>query len=166
MADLAYAEYEKLVLQAVCGNHDAADFCITTYSIMHCWDDLIDKDKPVDPEAINLAFWQVLVVLPRNRFYQRHFDCLNPLFMTMIQNWHAANAMEKNGTDADLEIAFIIRSGCVDLLIQAATLVGGYSHAREVTPLIHRIAHSDGLAGFKANLAKQFADAAELAQAV
>jgi hypothetical protein len=132
------------------------------YSIAHCWDDLIDKDKPIDPEAINLAFWQALVDLPRNRFYQRHFDLLNPLFMTVIQNWHAANVMEKNGTAPDLEIAFIIRSGCVDLLIQAATLVGGYSHAREVTPVLHRIAHSDGLKGFKAKLKKQFADAQQI----
>jgi hypothetical protein len=154
--------WDELISWAVCGDADAAAFCMMVCSIAQLWDDLIDKDKPIDPEHINRGFWIALVELPRNRFYQRHFEDLNPLWMVTIQNWHAANYMEAGGTEAELEIAFIIRSACADIVIQAALLVGGYEWARKVTPTIHRISHAEGLDGYKANLAKQFADAAFL----
>jgi hypothetical protein len=131
-------------------------------AIVQCWDDLIDKDKSVSPETINRTFWTALVELPRNPFYRRHFDVLNPLWITGIQNWHAANTFEAGGSEPELEIAFIIRSCCADFLLQAATCVGGYEWARIVTPAIHRVCHSEGLQGYKQNLIKQFREADKL----
>jgi hypothetical protein len=159
---LTCANYEALVWWAVRGDADAAAFCLAVCSIVQCWDDLIDRDKPVSPEQINRAFWTALVEMPRNSFYRRFFDLLNPLWITGIQNWHAANFMEAGGTEPELEIAFIIRSCCADILIGAATCVGGYEWARTVTPSVHRVCHGEGLKGYKANLAKQYADAAQL----
>jgi hypothetical protein len=158
-------EQQQLLYQVVRGHPDAAEFCITLVEVLHLWDDLIDKDKPVSPEAINKAFWQALVELPRNRFYQEHFHDLIPCLMTAIQNWHAANGMEETGSELDKEIAFILRSSYADIVIQAAHLTGGYDWARQITPLVRREFHKETYAGYRVNLAKQTADATELAQA-
>lgn len=156
------ANYEQLVAWVTRGDVEAARFCLDVCTIVQCWDDLIDRDKPVPPETINRTFWTALVELPRNPFYRRHFDVLNPLWITGIQNWHAANTFETGGSEAELEIAFIIRSCCADFLLQVATLVGGYEWARLVTPPIHRLSHGEGLRGYKENLIKQYADAKRL----
>lgn len=159
-----HADYDALVCWAVRGDGEAAAFCKAVCAIVQCWDDLIDRDKPVSPETINRTLWTALVEMPRNPFYRRHFDLLNPLWVTGIQNWHAANSMEDSGTEPELEIAFIIRSCCADILVAAATCVGGYEWARVVTPAIHRICHSEGLRGYKENLIKQHVDSAKLQQ--
>jgi hypothetical protein len=156
-------EQRQLLYQAVRGHPEAAEFCITLVEILHTWDDLIDRDKPVSPEAINQAFWLALVELPLNPFYQVHFHDLIPCLMTAILNWHAANDMEATESEADKEIAFILRSSYADVVEQAARLVGGYDWARQVTPLIRREFHKEGYAGYRVNLTKQFALAAQAA---
>jgi hypothetical protein len=155
-------EQQRLLYEAVRGHADAIEFCITLVEVLHIWDDLIDKDKPVSPEKINQAFWKALVELPRNPFYAAHAHDLIPCLMTAIQNWHAANLMEATESEADKGIAFILRSSYADIVIQAAYLIGGCAWARVVTPKIRREFHREGYAGYRANLAKQFNDAAQL----
>jgi hypothetical protein len=156
-------EQQLLLHQAVHGHPDAAAFLITLIEILHAWDDLIDRDKPVSPEMINWAFWRALVELPRNCFYQEHFHDLNPILGMAIQNWHAANLMESTESEADKEISFILRSAYADIVIQAAYLVGGYEWSRQVSVPVRREFHKEGYAGYRNNLAKQFNDAAQAA---
>jgi hypothetical protein len=158
------SEQQQLLYQVVRGHSEAAEFCIMLIEVLHLWDDLIDRDKPILPEAINKAFWQALVELPRNSFYQEHFHDLIPCLMTAILNWHAANAMEATPSEPDKEIAFILRSSYADIVIQAAHLCGGYDWAIQITPLIRREFHKEGYAGYRINLAKQATDAANLTQ--
>jgi hypothetical protein len=156
-------EHKQLLFQIVRGHADAAEFCIVICEILHTWDDLIDKDKPVSPETINKTFWIALVDLPRNPFYQQHAHDLIPCLMLAIQNWHAANEMELNQSETDKEIAFILRSSYADVVIQAAFLVGGYEWARQITPKVRREFHKETYAGYRGNLEKQFSDAAQVA---
>ena len=144
-----------MLLTAVKGNRDAADFLATIVAVLHFWDDLIDKDQQLTDKDINDAFWKALIVLPRNNFYREHFHLLNPLLMAAIHNWSAATKLEREGDSGDKHIAFILRSSYVDLITQSALLVGGPEWAEEVTPTIRRFTHSEGYEGYLKNLAEE-----------
>ena len=94
----------------------------------------------------------MLVDLPRNQFYSDNFYLLNPILMVAIQNWHAANKLERNGGDDDKRIAFILRSSYVDLITQSALITGGAAWADTITPEIRRFAHQEGYPGYLESL--------------
>ena len=137
------------------GDIAAVDFLEAIVSVLHFWDDLIDRDKAVAESEINAAFYTMLVSLPRNPFYMRHFDHLNPILVNAITNWHLANSMEHEGDDAALRCAFILRSSYVDLITQSALAVGGMDWARYVGAEIRRYAHKEGWDGYLVNLAAE-----------
>lgn len=126
------------------GNVAAAQFLRTMFDIAHVWDDLIDRDVGVTPERIDAAFFNALVLLPRNEFYRQHFDLLNPLVISGIHNWYVANQLERTGDESDLRIAFVSRSGYIDLITQVAFLVGGGAWVAEIGPTIRRRVHEEG----------------------
>lgn len=151
------------------GNREAADFILLIGDIAHFWDDLIDKDKPIDDAAINYFMWQILIELPRNRFYAANFAELNPILAISIHNWMAANSMEdhSDGPDErDLEISFIIRSSYCDLITQTAIICGGFEWGLQMAPQIRRACHKESFEGYRQNLLKQRVDADKLRKAV
>lgn len=137
------------MLESVClGNTEAARFIDLITTILHFWDDLIDKDKlPLDAE-INRIMWSALVDLPRNPFYASNFVSLNAILMSAIVNWEIATQMERIPEEGDLSIAFIIRSSYVDLLTETAILIGGREHAVRTMLPIRRYIHDEGFWGF------------------
>lgn len=145
-------ERNELFVTVTNGDKSAADFLSCIVDVLHVWDDLIDRDKPFDPEAVNWAFTTALVTLPRNAFYQRHFEWLNPLLLSAINNWRVANILEAGDDEADKRIAFISRSSYIDLITQVAFIVGGSDWVRKVGPQIRRFAHSEGWEGYLNNL--------------
>lgn len=150
------------VLYATKGNTEAARFLELITSVLHFWDDLVDKDKPIPDDYIHLSMWQALVELPRNRFYQLNFSELNPILCTAIQNWLTANKIEATGTREDRHISFIIRSSYCDLVIHTATLCGGFEHGRDVAERVRTFWHDERFEGYLLNLAKQSDDASEI----
>ncbi|MBX3659197.1 MAG: hypothetical protein KF740_12245 [Ramlibacter sp.] len=144
------------------GHRDAIAFCFVLCGVLHLWDDLDDRDKPIAREDINQAMYAALVVLPRNAFYQANFAELNALVDSAIMNWHAANAFEREGSDEDKRISFIIRSAYCNVILTAARIVGGYEWARSVAPALRRFWHKEGFDGYLANLSKQLSDEKEL----
>lgn len=134
------------------GDPDATRFLTMVTDIAHVWDDLIDLDVPVDPQAVHNAFFDALVVLPRNPFYARHFEMLNPILIAAINNWRVANTLEAGDDEADHRIAFISRSSYIDLITQVAFLIGGHEWVREVGPAIRRFVHAEGWEQYQANL--------------
>jgi hypothetical protein len=146
-----YQPVPNEVRKVLRGNIDAENFIQTLGNIAHVWDDLIDKDRTPTDEEINHCFWQALVELPRNRFYQAHFQELQPLVCIAIQNWMAANTLEKEKRSGDLEIAFIIRSSYINIVIHSALLLGGYEWAKAVTPDLRRFWHDEGFQQYVTN---------------
>jgi hypothetical protein len=147
-----------LLVRALKGHQDAINFVQCIVDVLHCWDDLKDRDKPLTQEQIDHAFWLMLVVLPRNSFYAANFSDLNPIIVSSIQNWHAANELEETDSDTDKEISFIIRSSYMDIVTQTVTIIGGYDWAREMIPTIRRQLHRhEDYRTYRDNLAKQFA---------
>ncbi|WP_203234813.1 hypothetical protein [Modicisalibacter coralii] len=130
------------------GDRDAVEFIGIISDIAHVWDDLIDRDHPVDDETIDRVFSNMLIDLPRNAFYVKHFDRLHAILTTAIANWQAANKMEREGDDYERSIAFILRSSYVDLVTQSAYLLGGAAWARQVAEEIRLMTHRETYGGY------------------
>lgn len=112
-----------------CGNESAADFLMLFFWSCHLWDDLIDKDVKRTEEQINKAFWNILVEMPRNRYYRAFQDEIQPLIAVCIQEWLAANKLEGGNRQ---DIAYTLRCSIVALIHQAAEFCGGYEWACQV----------------------------------
>jgi hypothetical protein len=147
---------EFLFARILKGNEEAVTFLIQLCRVLHFWDDLEDRDKSIPRSEVNAAMYIALVALPRNQFYRRYFDELNPLVANAIFNWHCANQLEAEDDEAAKQIAFVIRSA------YAARILGGYEWAQEVAPEIRRHWHKEGFDGYLANLEKQRQGAKEL----
>lgn len=124
------------LLEAFLGNQHAVDLVLLLASIAHTWDDLIDRDRPVSPQAIHRAFTQAVIDLNLNPFFRRHCTTLLPVLQTGILNWHAANALEADGRKESLEVAHVVRCAIGDVVLLIAALCGGHEHAMQ---------HADGL---------------------
>lgn len=133
----------KLLLTILKGNLDAAAFCEEVIHAAHFWDDLIDRDRPLDDDRINAAMWRVLVELPRNRFYRKHFDTLNPVLMVAATNWITATKFEREqGACLDkLATAYVLRSSYVNVLVVSAILVGGAGYGIAMEPALREYFH-------------------------
>lgn len=145
-------EFRELALTAAADNRAAADLLCSLVDALHLWDDLIDRDKPVEDERINTVFTNMLVELPRNPFYQAHASNLAPVLIAAIQNWHVANAVERGQVEMPLEAAFVLRSSYVDLVTIVATICGGYEWGRQVAARVRALAHEEGFEKYVLNL--------------
>lgn len=139
---------EDQVSKWVKGNASAAEFLHMVINISHVWDDLIDKDKSLEDEAVNQCFFDALVRLPRNEFYRKNFDHLNSIMMNSISNWLIATDMEREGGELQLNIAFILRSSYVDLITQSALLIGGQAWASQVGKEVRKLTHHERYEGY------------------
>lgn len=137
------------------GDAAAAEFLEVVTQIAHAWDDIVDRDKPFDAEAVHRAFFSALVVLPRNTFYTTHFGLLNPVLISAINNWRVANELEAGEDEDSLRIAFISRSSYCDLVTQTAFILGGTLWVREVGPAIRRFVHQEGWESYQTDLAAE-----------
>ncbi len=138
------------------GNESALAFNAALIETLHVWDDLIDLDKPVAPEAIHRAFRNALVVIPSNDFYRQNFSQLFPLLDNLILNWLAANEMES--AREQLDIAWVIRSDYCNVLLKCLQIVGGFTYARTVWPEVRAFWHGEGYDKYLANLAAEQAN--------
>lgn len=144
-------------VRLVCrGNTAAIQFLEDITDILHLWDDLVDRDKPLQDNQINATMWKALVQLPRNAFYAANFYTLNTLLMCAIINWEIATDMEREPVDEnDLQVAFILRSSYIDLVLGVALIVGGHDHAKEMMLVARRMWHDEGYLGYRQALANE-----------
>jgi hypothetical protein len=132
-------------------DRDAVVFALVLAQISQVLDDLVDNDAMLSGDTITRAFWQALVALPCNGFYQRHFDILQPQIQMVFFDWLNANVLEQ-GSDEDRNLAFVLRDSLTGLLVTCARLVGGYEHAQGVGPEIRRRFHDESLEAYKEGL--------------
>lgn len=153
--DLMDTFNHDLVVESVQNNQSALHFLECLCYVMHLWDDLADRDKPRSIGTINRAFWMALVELPRNQFYSENFHLLSPIIMMAIQNWHAANYMERGDDHLENQIAFIIRSSYADIVTMCALIIGGPEWSKRIAVAIRKEAHKEGFETYLENLAKE-----------
>lgn len=128
------AQYQLERLTHYLRGHTAAiEFCAMFFSITQVWDDLIDRDKTVDPEDISGAFEQALIHIAANPFYIEHFGVLHPLIVAGINAWHDSNTILSNPVRANLARAYMLRDVVGEVAIACARIVGGYRWMREVS---------------------------------
>jgi hypothetical protein len=143
-----------IVAECVMDDPDALAFLRDIAAVLHTWDDLSDRDKPVSEDDVFAAFVRALITIPTNSFYAEHQGTLLPVLLNAIVNWRAANTLERGGAQSsdDLMIAFVIRSAYVDLLTTSAVIVGGVEWAAAKAVEIRRWAHGEGYDGYLKNL--------------
>ncbi|WP_062269494.1 hypothetical protein [Endozoicomonas arenosclerae] len=121
----------------------AIDLAYKLISISQVWDDLIDRDKPVNNEAINRMMRFALVEIPKNQFYQTHIQSLHPVMEERLYTWLDANTLEEQGNCRDLRVSYIIRSVITDLIIHLAFLVGGFEWRQKAAVAIRQAVYRD-----------------------
>lgn len=142
-----------MLLQLMQGNADAAAFIADTFSVLHIWDDLIDRDKPLTDDDIDGAFWRALIELPRNAFYRQHFDRLNPILMVAITDWKTATRSERTATCLnERAMSYTIRSSYLNLIVHAAIIIGGPRYGLAIAKPVREYFHKEGLTTYIKNL--------------
>lgn len=126
----------------------AAKLC----SVLHVYDDLIDRDKPVSPEDIHKIFWFALVDLQIDPFFQKHKSHLLPILQNAIFNWRAANVMESLATEGDLQCAYQLRTTYIDLISNTLALERGFEYSLSVTRLLRVEMASESFETYQKNL--------------
>ena len=102
--------------------------------LLHTWDDLVDRDKPVGEAAINQAFLICLVYLPANPFYQRIQQAVLPMWLTVVSAYEAANKFERDKDPHGLEIAHMLRYAAGNIIAYGMVTALGPERARELVP--------------------------------
>lgn len=115
------------------GNAEAVRFIEIYGDIAEFFDDLWDGDKEVSHDSIRRAMLEVLIELPNDPFYCRHQAFLTPLMISHIQDWLAANELERRCMEAydddDLNRSFMLRSSYVSIVQAAVYLARGQEAA-------------------------------------
>lgn len=122
------------------GNVSAMRMCALMVEVAHTWDDLVDADKVVTPEAAERAFRVLLLELPTNTFYRANFEFLHPVMVSVWSQWRAATDME-SGTVLvrdDRAKCYMLRASLYQLFHAVAVLCGGLDWAAEIGPEIYR----------------------------
>ncbi len=118
------------------GNNDALNLFHSLVDLVHIWDDLIDKDKPVSDEDINKAFLIALVYMPANPFYRVIQQQVLPMWMTAASAFEAANKFEKDKDECGLEISHNLRYAAGHVVAYMSIVCVGYENSRKFVPEI------------------------------
>jgi len=118
------------------GNQDALNMFRMFVDLAHTWDDLVDRDKPVDDDRINNAFLIALVYLPANPFYQQIQRDIMPMWLTVVSAYQTANFFERAKDEHGVEIAHTLRYAAGNIIAYAVHVCVGPDKAKEVLPEI------------------------------
>jgi hypothetical protein len=116
------------------GNQDALNVYRMLVALVHTWDDLVDKDKPVTEAEINNAFLIALVYLPSNPVYRAIQDHAIPLWATIVMAYETANKFEREKDEQGLEIAHNLRYATGHLVSYIVETCVGHDMAKEIVP--------------------------------
>lgn len=131
--------FQAALTEAFCGNQSAVKLCIDTLDVLHLWDDLIDKDVPRKDADINAAFRCLIYDIPMNPVYQQLQNNIAPLMLNIMLKWRDANVLEREGEEADLHKAYMLRAGVYDLFAYLAYAIGGDEWSQQAGPKLRRL---------------------------
>jgi hypothetical protein len=115
------------------GDQKAIDFLNCFFDAVELWDDLIDKDVPIEDAHVNRVFTSLMFVLPANPWFVANYTYYQPLIMASINGFHDANEMCKSDKKHLRNLAFHIRNLGIEIHIATAFLIGGFDHMRKVS---------------------------------
>jgi hypothetical protein len=127
------------------GDKHATALSFNILKVLHTWDDLIDKDKPVSEEAINSAFLTALIDIASNPLWTMD---MGAHLLGVYLRWSDANKLEQpNASEDDLAKAWMLRAGLYDLFVILASKLHGRTWAEEIGPTVRRF-YGEPLAEF------------------
>ena len=116
------------------GNLDALNMYRAFGALLHTWDDMVDKDKPLTEWQINEAFLTCLVYLPANPFYRHIQDQILPMWLTVVSGYAAANQFEREKDPHGIEIAHSLRYAAGNIIAYAIHVCVGAEEASKQIP--------------------------------
>ena len=116
------------------GDRDALDLYERLTFVAHAWDDLIDRDKPVD---VNSLMVNLLLYLPTNPCYRRFEVEIRSQMMSAIVCYQAANLMERSGDAHKVELAHYLRYAVMNV---AVFLIGALNGVEQAASILARAA--------------------------
>jgi hypothetical protein len=140
------------------GNEDAVQLVLAIREISHVWDDLVDQDRPVAPAQIHRAFWQAIVGLQLNPFFQAHAPTLLPILETGIMNFVASCELERN-PGHPRQLAHTARYQAGDVVLVIARIVGGADWAMQVAAQLKLLLHTDRYEDFDKEMEQRYGQA-------
>lgn len=141
----------EFVSKCLKGEPSAVNLCGLLFRVSQVIDDLVDQDKPVSTDLIKKAFWDCLVEIPLNPFYQKHFTSLLPQIQIFFNDWLDSCELEKRD-DHGQNIAFVLRDSIGGIIIHCAYLIGGYPWMRKVSSDVRDHIFEDTLEQYKEDL--------------
>lgn len=121
----------------------AIELVNTINAISQTWDDLYDRDQPVETWQINRMMMQALITIPRNPFYQRHFAELQPIIEHAIMTWMDSNQLEQSENPRDWYVSYVLRSVTTEILIHCCYLIGGVQWRLQAAEDIRKTIYRD-----------------------
>lgn len=107
---------------------EALEFLTIVLNAIEVWDDIIDHDGRVTSDDIHNVFSQLLIKLPANEFYQRHYAALAGMIVVMITSWHTSNADQS--TSESQAHAYTLRKEFINLVVLCVALTSNFADAR------------------------------------
>lgn len=151
MTDKREEKEEALLYGALAGDTAAIDLCQRLFRVSQVIDDLVDNDRPVSTKDMRMAFWDMLIEIPANGFYQKHFTYLHPIIAASFLDWNDATALE-TGTMHDRTMAFVLRDTIGQIIIHCALLIGGIHHATKWSIRVRRHIMNETLENYLSEL--------------
>ena len=151
---MKHATERELLHWALQGDEQAVAFLETLGRISQVWDDLVDRDRPVAPEAITGAFRRCLIDLPLNPFFAAFREHLVGALDMVILDWMTANALERDpaNTESDTALAYVLRDQLAGLIVLCARLLHGDAWALKVAVAVRRHIHDETIEDYRKEL--------------
>lgn len=130
-ADWRDRRNEKLL--AWTGDQNAVDFLMLISRTYEFFDDLVDRDKPyTDETAIGILF-DLTIELPKNPFFLFYQQQLSPVMETAINAWVDSVRLERSNDDTGINIAYVLRFWCIELVMFTVRLLRGRDYLHSVS---------------------------------
>jgi hypothetical protein len=131
----------------------AVRFIIDFGDTCELFDDMIDRDKPIEDDHIVRVLFKVLTEIPLNPFFDHYKNQLIPIIVTGINAWLDSNTLE-NGSDNDKVFAYVLRDWYMEFVAYVVYLTRGRDYMRDISMDIRQFfTHHETLEEYKEKMA-------------
>jgi hypothetical protein len=139
-------------LQEWIGDPYAIAFILAFADACELFDDMIDKDKPVEDAHVIRVLFSLITELPLNPFFDAYKAQLIPILVTGINAWLDSNELEK-GDENEQVFAYVLRDWYMEFVSFVIYLVRGRDYMREVSMDVrYFFTHHETLEAFREKL--------------